>query len=194
MDLADLVRKNRSYRRFDGSHAISPQTMRDLVGLARITPSAMNRQPLKYIVSCRPRTNAAIYATLAWAGSLKDWDGPQPHERPTAYVVILVDKELNPNAGNDIGIAAQTMLLAAVEVGLGGCMVGSFKRPALREALSIPEGLEIGLVVAIGKPVEEVVLEDAEPGGSVTYYREPDMSHHVPKRTMEEILVAEHTD
>ncbi len=194
MDLADLVRRNRSYRRFDGKHTVSLQTMRELVGLARITPSAMNRQPLKYIVSCGPETNARIYETLSWAGSLKDWDGPQPHERPTAYVIILVDKELNPNAGNDIGITAQTMLLAAVEMDLGGCMVGAVNRPALRKALSIPEGLEIGLVVAIGKPVEEIVLEDAEPRGSVTYYRRPDQSHHVPKRTMGEILVAEHAN
>lgn len=194
MDLAELVRKNRSYRRYDGKHTVSLQTMRDLVGLARITPSAMNRQPLKYIISCGSDTNARIYETLSWAGSLKDWDGPQPHERPTAYVVILVDKDLNPNAGNDTGIAAQTMLLAAVEMGLGGCMVGAINRPALTEVLSIPEGLEPGLVLAIGKPVEEVVLEDAEPGGSVTYYRRPDQSHHVPKRTMGEILVAEHAN
>ena len=194
MEFAQLVRTNRSYRRFDGNHRISRETLRNLVGLARITPSAMNRQPLKYIISCDPQTNARIYETLAWAGSLKDWDGPEADERPTGYIIVLVDKALNPNAGNDIGIAAQTILLGAVSMGLGGCMVGAIKRPALQQAISIPDGLEIGLVVALGKPVERIVLEDAEPGASITYYRDPDQTHHVPKRGMQEILVAEHTE
>ncbi len=194
MEFSDLVRTNRSYRRFDGHHRIAAETMRDLVELARITPSAMNRQPLKYIVSCSQQTNARIYETLAWAGSLKDWDGPEPDERPTGYIVVLVDKALNPNAGNDIGIAAQTILLGAVSIGLGGCMVGAIKRPALQQVLSVPDGLEIGLVVALGQPVERIVLEDAESGASITYYRDPDQTHHVPKRSLKEILVAEHTE
>ena len=194
MIFEDLVRNNRSYRRFDGHHAIEAETLRELVELARITPSAMNKQPLKYIISCGSSMNARIYETLAWAGSLKDWDGPEPAERPTGYIVMLVDKELNPNAANDIGIAAQTMLLAAVDKGLGGCMVGSIKRPELQKILSVPEGLEIGLVVALGRPIERVVLEDAAPGASVAYYREPDQTHHVPKRTLKEVLIGTHRE
>ncbi len=194
MEFSELVRANRSYRRFDASHRIPLTTLRNLVELARVTPSAMNRQPLKYIVSCGTRTNARIYETLSWAGSLKEWDGPEPDERPTGYVVVLVDKALNPNAGNDIGIAAQTILLGAVDTGLGGCMVGSIKRPALQQVLSVPDGLEIGLVIALGRPVERIVLEDAEPGAPIAYYREPDQTHHVPKRGLGEIIVAEHAE
>lgn len=194
MELRELVTKNRSYRRFDGNHEISPATLRELVDLARHTPSAKNRQPLKYITSSSAHTNARIFETLAWAGALKDWAGPEEHERPTAYIVLLVDKELSPDAARDIGITAQTILLGAVDRGLGGCMVGSITRPALRAALPIPETLEICLVIALGKPVERVVLEDAAPGASVTYYREPDGTHHVPKRTLEELLVGELTE
>lgn len=173
---------------------MAESTLRELVGLARHSPSGMNRQPLKYVLSCGKETNARIYETLAWAGSLKEWDGPEPGERPAAYIVILVDKALVPNvAQQDLGIAAQTMLLGAVEKGLGGCMIGSVKRVELARVLEIPEGLDIALVVALGEPVEKVVLEDAAPGGSVTYYREPDGTHHVPKRTMAEIVVGVHT-
>ena len=193
MTVKELVKRNRSYRRFNEERSIDEPTLRDLLDLARLTPSAMNRQPLKYILSCGAETNARIFATLSWACSLKDWDGPQEGERPAAYIVVLVDKELNPNAGNDIGIAAQTILLGAVEKGLGGCMLGAIGRPALKKALDIPEGLDIGLVIALGEPVEKVVLEDAEPGSPVTYYRDPDMTHHVPKRTATEIIVAVHT-
>jgi len=191
MDFADMVRTNRSYRRFKGDRRIAVETLRDLVNLARNSPSAMNRQPLKYILACGPEANARVFETLSWAGSLKDWDGPEPAERPTAYIVVLVDKELNANAANDIGIAAQTILLGAVEKGLGGCMLGAIKRPALRSALSIPEELDVGLVIALGEPVEHVVLEDAAPGASITYYRENDGTHHVPKRTLTEIIIGQ---
>jgi nitroreductase len=194
MEFDELVRTNRSYRRFNERRPLDAETLIGLVGLARNTPSAMNRQPLKYVVSCGARSNAKVFDTLAWAGSLKDWDGPEPGERPTGYIVVLVDKELNPSAATDIGIAAQTILLGAVDRGLGGCMLGAIRRPALREALSLPDHLEIGLVIALGEPVERVVLEDAAPGGSTTYYRDPDSTHHVPKRTLTEIIIARHEE
>jgi len=188
MEVKDLVLRNRSYRRFDESKPIGVDTLRELVDLARHVPSAMNRQPLKYLLSCGPRSNDRIFETLAWAGALKEWSGPASGERPTGYIVVLVDRELNPNAATDIGIAAQTILLGATERGLGGCMMGAITRPALRSALSIPEELDIGLVIALGTPAERVVLEDAAPGASTSYYREGDGSHHVPKRTLGEIV------
>ncbi|MFW6260208.1 MAG: nitroreductase family protein [Spirochaetota bacterium] len=191
MEFEDLVLRTRSYRRFDESKPVGVDTLRDLVDLARRVPSAMNRQPLKYILCCGPRSNGRVFETLAWAGGLKEWSGPQPGERPTAYVVVLVDRELNPNAATDIGIAAQTILLGASERGLGGCMMGAITRPALRSALSIDEELDIGLVIALGTPAERIVLEDAAPGASISYYREADGSHHVPKRTLGEVVVGQ---
>lgn len=191
MDLRDLVLRTRSYRRYDESKPVGVDTLRELIDLARCVPSAMNRQPLKYILCCGPRSNDRVFETLSWAGSLKDWPGPAPGERPTAYIVVLVDRELNPDAGTDIGIAAQTILLGAAGRGLGGCMLGAIKRPALRSALSVAEELDIGLVIALGTPAERIVLEDAAPGASTTYYREDDGSHHVPKRTLGEIVVGQ---
>lgn len=190
MDFQELVRKNRSYRRFDAAHAVTPETLRELVGLARTSPSAANRQPLKYVLSCSPDWNARIFESLGWAGYLPEWGGPKPEERPSAYVVILLDNAVSQAADVDVGIVAQTILLGAAEKGLGGCMFGSVKRAELARALGLRDNLAIALVIALGKPVERVVLEDLPAGGSIKYYREADGTHHVPKRRMEDLIVA----
>ena len=134
--IRDLIAGNRSYRRFAESHAIDRKTLEDLVELARLSASGGNIQPLKYILSCEPEKNGIIFPHLVWAGYLKDWDGPAEGERPTGYIVVLCDKDIAASPGCDHGIAAQSMLLGAREKGLGGCMFGSIRRDALREALS----------------------------------------------------------
>lgn len=187
--LQDLVMKNRSYRRFDEDAPIAEQTLRELVDLARLTPSATNLQPLRYRLSCDRETNDRIFATLGWAGYLKDWPGPAAGERPTAYVVILGDTELTTNFWCDHGIVAQTILLGAVERGLGGCMIGNIRRDQLRQALNLPERYEIMLVLALGKPVEKVVIEDLPADGSIRYWRDEHRVHHVPKRALRELIV-----
>jgi nitroreductase len=187
--LRELVLRNRSYRRFDESCRIERETLVELIGLARCTPSAANRQPLKYILSSDQKINDRIFPCLAWAAYLKDWDGPAPGERPTAYIIILIDEGIAKDWWCDDGIAAQTILLGAAEKGLGGCMIGSIDKERLRQALHIPEHLKIRLVVALGKPAEQVRLEDLAPGGDIRYWRDEKDVHHVPKRTMEEIIV-----
>ena len=187
--LHDLVLGNRSYRRFDESYQISHETLLELVGLARHTPSAGNRQPLKYILSADAKTNDRIFPCLVWAAYLKDWDGPAEGERPTAYIVILIDETITKDWWCDDGIAAQTILLGAVEKGLGGCMIGSINKEKLRQELVIPEHLQIRLVVALGKPAEQVVIEDLEPGGDIRYWRDKEGVHHVPKRALTELIV-----
>lgn len=190
MDFKELVLKNRSYRRFDASRPVEHALLVNLVDLARQTASASNRQPLRYILSSTPEKNKKILACLGWAGSLPDWPGPEEDEQPTGYIVVLQDKELRSPWGSvDAGIAIQTMLLGAVEQGLGGVMFGNVKKDLLRENLSISADYEIFLVVAIGYPVETIVLEDMEPGASHKYYREPDMTHHVPKRTLNDVII-----
>jgi nitroreductase len=187
--LRDLVLRNRSYRRFDESYTIQQETLVELVGLARCTPSATNRQPLKYIISADLKTNDRIFPCLAWAGYLKDWEGPAPGERPTAYIVILIDETITKDWWCDDGIAAQTILLGAVEKGLGGCMIGSINKEKLRQELGIADHLKIRLVVALGKPAEQVVLEDLELGGDIRYWRDKEGVHHVPKRMLEELII-----
>jgi nitroreductase len=191
----DLVLRNRSYRRFHEERSVSLADLRDLSGLARICPSGANLQPLRYVLVADREVNARVFPCLSWAGYLADWPGPQPGQRPSAYIVILHDpavKESGP--GHDAGIAAQTILLGAAERGLGGCMIGSINREQLRWELSIDEALEIVLVLAIGEPAERVVLEDLNGDGDIRYWRDESGLHHVPKRALGKLVAREFGD
>ncbi|NQT29159.1 MAG: nitroreductase family protein [Candidatus Saganbacteria bacterium] len=187
--LEDLVKKSRSYRRFCEEEAISADTLKELVELARLSPSASNLQPLKYILSSDPEKNAKIFPCLAWAGYLEGWGGPAEGERPAAYIIIVGDKEIKKNFGCDYGIVAQSMLLGATEKGLGGCMLGLIDRDKLRKALNVPARFRILLVVALGKPSEEVVIDKLGPDGNIKYWRDDKSVHHVPKRSLKDIIV-----
>lgn len=187
----DLVLKNRSYRRFYQDAPVDMITLRELVSLARTVASPNNIQPLKYMLACEPDICAGIFGTLAWAGYLKDWPGPAEGERPTAYIVILGDTMITRNFAVDEGIAAQTILLAAAEKGLGGCMIGSIQREPLRALLNIPAQYEIVLVVALGKPKETVIIDEVGPDGDIKYWRDAAGGHHVPKRALADIIIAE---
>ena len=187
--LKELVLKNRSYRRFNQSKPIDKGTLLEFVDLARNTPSGRNLQTLKYFISADPTTNAKIFPTLSWAGYLKDWDGPIEGERPTGYIVILEDALIGKNLVHDQGIAAQTILLAAVEKGLGGCMIYSVKRKDLSEILNIPAHLEVVLVLALGVPVEKVVIDPITADGDIKYWRDEAKIHHVPKRNLKDIVI-----
>ena len=150
--IEDIVRASRSYRRFYEEKRIEPEVLRELVDLARLSPSAANLQPLKYIVSADPESNSRVFPALAWAGYLTDWPGPADGERPSAYIIVLGDTKITENFGCDHGIAAQSIMLGAAEKGLGGCMIGSIDRQKLREALRIHDRFEILLVLALGYP------------------------------------------
>jgi nitroreductase len=189
--LKDLIRKNRSYRRFDENRDIDTATLRELVDLARLSASGANMQPLKYLLTNTPEQNAKVFPHLGWAGYLAYWHGPEAGERPAAYIIILGDTEIKEaqHMGIDPGIAAQSIMLGAAEKGLGGCMLGSIQKDALRQDLNIPARYEILLVLALGKPAESVVLENLPTDGSIKYYRDETDVHHVPKRALDEIIL-----
>jgi nitroreductase len=188
MTMSELIRKTRSYRRFK-QDPVGMETLRELVDLARTSASGGNVQPLKYVLSADPETNAKVFPTTMWAGHLRPWPGPAEGERPTAYIVILLDKEVSGNAGCDHGIAAQSVVLGAMERGIGACMIGSIKRPELVKSLAIPDRYEVLLIVALGYPGERIILEELTPGGGTKYYRDPNDAHHVPKRRLEDVIV-----
>lgn len=187
--LKDLVLKNRSYRRFYEEEAIDLDALKALIDLARLSGSGANNQPLKYILSNNPQKNNVIFPNMKWAGYLADWLGPVEGERPSAYIVILGDKDIAAQAGVDHGIAAQSILLGAAEKGLGGCMIGSINRKQLRRDLEIPDQYDILLVIALGKPKETVVLETVGADGDIKYWRDENEVHHVPKRPLDEIIL-----
>ncbi len=187
--LLTLLQKSRSYRRFDHSHKISQETLRELVNLARHTPSSGNLQPLKYLLVHEDDATDQLFGFLRWARYLREWGGPLEPEKPSAYIVVLGDTTIAEGFQFDAGIAAQSMMLGAVEKELGGCMLTSIDRDGLREAFSIPFHLEILLVIALGKPTEQVVLEALPTEGSIKYYRTQDGVHHVPKRALDQLIV-----
>jgi len=187
--IRDLIVKNRSYRRFFQEVPIEPETLKELVDLARLSASAANKQPLKYILSYEPEKNALIFPCLRWAGYIKDWRGPAEGERPSAYIIVLGDTRISPAFLCDHGVAAQSILLGATEKGLGGCILAAVQRTKLSKLLEIPEHYEILLVLALGKPKEKVTLETVGPDGDIKYWRDKDEVHHVPKRKLDDIIV-----
>ncbi len=188
--LKELVLKNRSYRRFHEESRVSMETLRELVDLARLSSSGANFQSLKYVLSTEPERNSRIFATLGWAAYLKEWPGPGEGERPSAYIVMLFDHQLAKTCFWDHGIAAQSILLGAVERGLGGCMFGNVNREELRRVLELDERFEILMVIALGRPKEEVRLVPMGPDGDVRYYRDAAGVHYVPKRALDDIILS----
>ena len=184
----DLVKKNRSYRRFDAAVPVKRETLESLVDLARHTASGGNLQPLKYKLVCDTEGCKAMLPALRWAGYLTHWEGPTASEAPTGYIMVMRDNEITTNFIIDHGIAAQTIMLGAVEKGFGGCIIGTLDRQILRTAFDIPARYEILLVLALGKPTEEVVIEEAE-AGTIKYWRDDKDTHHVPKRPLSEVIL-----
>jgi len=189
MELQKLLEVNRTYRRFFENEQVPVEVLRNLVGLAALTPSAANLQPLKFILSNTREKNRKIFSTLGWAGYLPDWPGPEPGERPPAYVVVLGDTGITGNWSADPGIVMQTILLGASENGLGGCIFGSVRRKELAGLLGIPPEYEILYVLALGRPKEKIVLEQIGEDGDIRYYRDENRIHHVPKRRVDELIV-----
>ena len=190
--IAELIRQNRSCRRFDQTHTVAMESLRELVDLARLSASAANRLPLKYVLATRPQMNDRIFACLTWAAYLKDWPGPREGERPTAYILILGDSTISKEINCDHGIAAQSILLGAREKGLAGCIFGTVNRKKLMELLDLPPRYKILLVLAIGKPKEQAVIEAVGSDGNIRYWRDEEEVHHVPKRTLADIIISEY--
>ena len=186
--LKELILKNRSYRRFYQAERISTAQLRDWVDLARNSASARNAQSMKYILSTDEPLNAQIFEQLAWAGYLTTWKGPEEGERPSAYIILMNDTLISGNYFCDDGIAMQSILLGATEAGFGGCIIHSVNRNKLREILHLSEQYEILYVLALGKPKETVVLDKLE-DGDIKYWRDENQVHHVPKRSLDEIII-----
>lgn len=185
--IRDLIARTRSYRRFDEEYEISHQSLIDLIELARQAGSARNMQPLKYMAVTDKMLCEKIFSCLGWAGYLSDWPGPVKGERPTAYIICLLDTDICSEADVDLGIASQNILLGAAEKNLGGCRIASLS-PQLKNILQLAPHLVIKLVIALGKPVEKVKLVDAQKN-EIKYWRDEHMTHYVPKRKLDDILL-----
>jgi nitroreductase len=187
MSLKDTFKITRSYRRFHQNHEVAADILTDVVENVRYSASAANLQPLKFIIVNDKATNAALFQHLKWAAYLKDWDGPEEGERPSAYIVMLGDRGLSRFLDLDCGIALQTILVSLTEKDLGACTFASINRDAIREMFKVPPSLEIALVIAIGKAKETVVIDDVK-DGDIKYWRDERNVHHVPKRKLADMI------
>ena len=188
--LKDLVYACRSYRRFYEEVKISREELLNMVDLARVTASTANSQALKFMLITGEENCEKMYPSIGWAGALPEWDGPEKGERPTAYIIVLEDKSLGVNKFTDVGITSQTIMLAATEMGYGGCMLGNIKRSEIAGNFGIDtEKYTVQLVLALGKPKEEVKIVAMPENGDVRYYRDENMTHYVPKRSLEDIVM-----
>lgn len=188
----DLVKQARSHRGFRQDRKMTRQELEHLVECARFTPAARNDQVLKYYLAEKPETVAAIQPLTKWAGALAELHLPRKGAEPVAYIVICLDGSLAENPApyqRDVGIVAQTMLLAAAEMGLNGCMIGSFAAGELREKLGLPEAIKPQLLLALGEGTDRIVMTDVGEDGSTTYYRDAEDIHYVPKRTLEQLIL-----
>lgn len=187
--LKDLILKNRSYRRFHENESISENQLLEMIDHARLSPSGRNIQSLKYKFINTAEVNEKVFTCLAWAGYLRDWPGPEAGERPSAYIIMVNDKSITDAYFWDHGIAVQSILLAAVEMGFGGCIIGSVNKEKLRTLMNIPEQYEIIQVIALGKPKEVVVIGELPSNGDVKYWRDENSIHHVPKRKLDDLIL-----
>lgn len=194
MDLKDIIKRNRSYRRFDNNRRITSDELSSLIANATLVASAANLQNIKYVISNSKKMNDEIFRCLNWAGYLSDWQGPITEERPSGYIILMIRNAIEKYAHFDAGIAAQTILLSAVELGLGGCMIASINKPLLNNVLDIPEeDYSVLLCIALGKPVEQIKIE-AVIDNKIQYWRDEQNIHHVPKHSPEQVIIGKHLD
>lgn len=188
----DLVKLNRSYRGYDETYVMTKEVLLDLVDCARLSPSSVNAQPFKYFLAFEKETVRKIQSLTKWARALPDMELPHKGMCPTGFIVICQDLNIGESLARyqkDVGIVAQTILLAATEKELGGCMIGNFGAEPVKEALELDEHLMPVLIIALGKPNEQIVLKDIETGEETAYYRDENDVHYVPKRKLSDIII-----
>ena len=188
--LKDLVMANRSYRCYDQSHEIKEDILLDFINTVRITNSASNRQSLMYKIICKQPHLDELFAITKWGALYKNYSGPKKGEQPTGYIIICSDKTKRPAAVDvDTGIAAGLITLCAAEAGLGTCMIMNFSKDACSKLFSFPENITPVLVIAFGKPDDNIKIDEIDKNASTDYYRDEHGIHHVPKRKLADVLL-----
>ncbi len=184
----EIFLKNRSYRTFTNDK-ISKAELLMMIENARLAASARNSQNIRYALVENDSTCEKIFPFTKWAGLL-EWN-PSLEESPVAYIVMCLpnDKNLNMNTNYfDMGVAAQNILLTAVSLGYGGCILGAFDKKAVHNLLSLPSNYNCEILIALGKPLEiSTVVEAVE--GNIDYYRDVEKRHnYVPKIPLNELI------
>lgn len=183
--LNKLLRRNRSYRGYDTSFEVRADQLRRIIETATLCPSARNQQVLRFRPVLRNESDKVL-KHIRLGGALPELHLPFPGTEPQAFIVICSTVEESKYVDIDLGIVAQTMLLQATELGLGGICIGAFNHAEIKEALNLP--YEPVLVIAIGRPAEHIELVECSESDSLTYYRN-DGVHYVPKIRVDDLII-----
>lgn len=189
IDFLSLVTTARSIREFKQERPVEPAVLLELIEVVRLAPSAANLQPLKYLPVADAKRCEMIFPTLSWASALSGWAGPEEGKRPAAYIIVIQDMEISSRPFYDIGVSSATLHYAAAARGLGSCIIMSIDKRELCSILQLEDCYSIEAVVALGYPDQTVAIEPLKSGRSVNYYRTKDGVHHVPKRSLKDILI-----
>lgn len=192
MMIKDLIKKNRSVRGYDISREVTDEELREMVDCARLSASSVNMQPLKYVTVNTPEGRAKIIGQISFAAKLSELHLPISGTEPMAYIVICQDENISKSGTGyhkDAGIAAQSITLAAAEMGLGACILGYFSPKEMATSLRLAGNLRPLLVIALGKSIEDIRIVEIEEGESTDYYRDENGVHYVPKRRLDDVIV-----
>ena len=188
MNVYDAIMKRRTIRKFE-QKAVCEDNLVKLVDCARVAAYGANVQPLKFMIVNNSKTLQKIYPMTKWAGYLAD-GAPKENERPAAYIAVHGDSSIKSNKMYEVeaGAAVTTMMLEAVEMGLGTCWLGAIQRDEIKKLLELDENLNVVYLLAVGYPKQESKIVDMK-DNDVKYYEDENGVINVPKRSLEEILI-----
>jgi nitroreductase len=192
VNVYEAIMKRRTIRRFEDK-PVPYKVLEKCVDAGRLAPSGRNKQPWEYIIVDDKQLLPRLFDNIG--GSVKlppEEGGPRPENTPQAYIIIVIDKSLELIANQrrmvlyDIGIAAENIILTALEEGIGCCPILSFNEESIKKALGIPEGYDVGLVIAMGYPQESPVVEEVT--DTTNPWVDSNLVRHVPKRKLTDML------
>lgn len=185
ISLDSLLKKNRSYRGYDISRIVTEEELKQIVQATTFAACGMNRQRLRYRL-VKGDDAAKVLPHITLGAALPEEHLPHKGEEPEAFIIVCATEPENKVIDIDLGIAAQTMLLKATEMGLGGIFILNFRAAAIQQVLELPS--QPLAVIAIGKPAEKIFLLPVNNGSDLNYYRR-DGIHYVPKLKVDDLLI-----
>ncbi len=187
MELMDLIRTNRTYRRFKQT-AVSDEIIAEVLEAARNAASAANRQPLSYVVVKSQKKVEEVFALTKWAGYLPPEQGqPKKGEEPVLFIGVVENMDINKNCDTDAGLAIANMRLAAWAHGVGSCIIGACNKLELSRMFGLTQNQVLHTVIAFGYPSHASSIEDMK-NDDVKYYLDGNRNYVVPKRRIDDVV------
>jgi nitroreductase len=185
--LESLMEKNRSYRGYKKDFIVKHEMLERIVAVNTKIASAKNQQVLRFKLVTQETGADTIVQNMKLGGLLPELHLPFEGTEPNAFIIICSTIPENKFVDIDLGIAAQSMLLKATEMGLNGIMIGAFNKAKITEAFNLP--YEPLLILAIGKGNEKIKLQAVDEGEKLAYYRDENGTQYVPKIRWEQLLI-----